>query len=258
MGYSSGTIGARRGRLGLLLPPLLMLAACGAGYTAVAQRQLDVQTRMSSSIFLDPLAATRRTVWIEVRNTSDKPGLDVDRSIRDLIMARGWRIVDDPQVAEVRLQAVVLQAGRNARTAAQSAFEGGFGSILVGAAAGGGAGYGVGSAGGNDVAWTLGGALAGAAVGGVADAFVQKVDYSVITDVQLSQRAGPGVIVTRVEDARLQQGSAGALSERSSESGDWRRYRTRVVSTAAQVNLDWPDAEPALTDGLSRSVAGLL
>ena len=40
-------------------------------------------------------------------------------------------------------------------------------------------------------------------------------------------------------------------------STDLRRYRTRVVSTAEQANLDWPDAAPQLVAGLSRSIGGI-
>ena len=38
---------------------------------------------------------------------------------------------------------------------------------------------------------------------------------------------------------------------------DRKRYRTRVVSTAERVNLDWPQSAPDLVDGMSRSIAGM-
>ncbi len=103
----------------------------------------------------------------------------------------------------------------------------------------------------------IGGALAGAAIATIADAFVQRVDYSVVTDVQLSERAPSGLVVTETERAGAGQGSGATRTQTSSRSTEWRRYRTRVVSTAERANLDWPEAAPQLAAGLSRSLAGL-
>ena len=43
----------------------------------------------------------------------------------------------------------------------------------------------------------------------------------------------------------------------SSQTTDAKRYRTRIVSTANQANLDWPQAEPELVAGLTRSIGGI-
>ena len=63
------------------LPPWsalgLALSGCAATSTAVAKRNLDVQTKMSDTIFLDPVTPDERTVYVDVRNTSDQPGLDI-------------------------------------------------------------------------------------------------------------------------------------------------------------------------------------
>jgi hypothetical protein len=237
----------------------LALSGCAAGSTAVAKRNLDVQTQMSDTIFLDPVAPGERTVYVDVRNTSDQPGLDIAPQVRPAVEARGYRVVDDPAAARFVLQANVLQAGRASLTAAEAASESGFGGTLLGGAAGGAAGYGLGRAGVgvNDVVAGIGGALAGAAIAGLADAYVQDTTYTIVTDVQVSERAPPGVAVSQSEQASLSQGTAGTITQSSSEAVDTRRYRTRVVSTANQVNLAWPDAEPQLVAGLSRSIGGI-
>jgi outer membrane lipoprotein SlyB len=234
------------------------LQGCAAASTAVAERRLDVQTRMTDTIFLEPApAGVERTVYVEVRNTSDKPDLDIAPLVREGVAARGLRVVDDPAAARYLLQANVLQAGRGARTAADLAYRKGFGSPVTGGIIGGAAGYGAGALGANDTLAVIGGALAGAAVATVADAFVQRVDYSVVTDVQLSERAPSGLVVTETERAGAGQGSGADRTQTSSRSTEWRRYRTRVVSTAERANLDWPEAAPQLAAGLSRSLAGL-
>jgi hypothetical protein len=236
---------------------LISLSGCAATGTAVAKRELDVQTRMSDTIFLDPAPPGDRTLFLEVKNTSDKPELDIERRIGRLLDGKGYKLVQDPTRARYLLQANVLQAGRSARTAAELAYKKGFGSPVSGAVVGGAVGYGAGSAGADDTLAILGGALIGAATATIADAYVQRVDYALITDIQVSERAPSGVIVTETERADLPVGTSGARTQTSSRTVGWKRYRTRIVSTAEQVNLDWPDAAPELVAGLSRSIVGI-
>ena len=234
------------------------LSGCAATTTAVAKRNLDVQTKMSESVFLDPVPPDERTVYVEVRNTSDRPDLDLATPIRQRIAANGYTLVDNPREATFILQANVLQAGRSSETATEAAYKGGFGGSLIGGAAGAAVGYGIGRAGGgNDILLGAAGALAGAAIEGISGAFVQDVNYSIITDVQISERAPAGEIVTQTTSADLKQGTSGSRTQTSSRTTDLQTQRTRIVSTANQVNLDWPDAAPQLVDGITRSVGGI-
>ncbi len=234
-----------------------LLAGCAATQTSIAKRELDVQTKMTDTVFLEPVNAERRTVFISVRNTSDKPDFMVEPAIRRQIESAGYRIVDDPDQAQFMLQANVLQAGRNSQTAADAAGEGGFGSAVSGAAIGAGTGFLLGKAGGSDVGLTIGGALLGAAIGTAADAYVQDVTYSVITDLRVSERARGGSVVSQSEQQTLGQGSGGAVTQSTSTLTDWKHYQTRIVATANQANLDWPDAAPFMVDGLTRSIGGI-
>ena len=236
----------------------LALTGCAATSTAVAKRNLDVQTKMSDTIFLDPVTPDERTVYVDVRNTSDQPALDVAPQVRQAVEARGYKVVDDPKAARFVLQANVLQAGRASETAAESAYNSGFGGTLLGGAAGGAAGYGLGKAGlgVNDAIGTVVGALAGAAISSVADAYVQDVTYTLVTDIQVSERV-PGTVISQSEQANLKQGTSGTVTQSSSDTTDARRYRTRIVSTANQANLDWYQAEPELVAGLTRSIGGI-
>ena len=54
-------------RLVTSLVGCLTLSACAATTTAISKSDLDVQTRMSDSIFLDPLPPARRTVFVQVK-----------------------------------------------------------------------------------------------------------------------------------------------------------------------------------------------
>ena len=243
-----------------LVAGVALLSGCAATSTAVAKRNLDVQTKMSDTIFLDPVPADERTVYLEVKNTSDKPDFDMTPQVRDAVGARGFRLVDDPRQANFILQVNVLQAGRSSPTAAEQAYNGGFGSTVLGGAAGGAVGYGVGAAG-VGVNNTLGliiGALLGSAISTISDSYVQDTTYTIVTDLQISERATSGVVVSQSEQANLKQGTGGTVTQSSSQTTDMKRYRTRIVSTAEKVNLDWPQAAPDLTAGMTRSIAGVL
>jgi len=244
--------------LGLLLAAGA-LGGCAATHTAVAKRNLDVQTRMTDTIFLDPLPPERRTVYVDLRNTSDKPDFDMMPYVREAIARRGYAVVDDPRRAHYVLQANVLQAGRSSETAADTAYGGGFGGPFWGGAAGAAVGYGLGQSGigVNDALGAVGGGLIGSAISTVADAFVQDTTYTIVADVQVSERAAGEAAVSQAETASLSQGSSGTISQSSSGTADVRRYRTRIVSTAEKANLDWPEAAPDLVAGMSRSIAGM-
>lgn len=241
----------------LPLALVALLAGCAATSTAISKRDLDVQTKMTDTVFLEPVSADRRTVYVSVRNTSDRPDFAVEPAIRQQIESAGYRIVDDPDEAQFMLQANVLQAGRNSETAAEAAGEGGFGSAISGAAVGAGSGYLLGQAGGSDVGLTIAGALLGAAIGTAADAYVQDVTYTVITDIRVSERARTGTVVSQSEQQTLDQGSGGTVTQASSTITDWKHYQTRIVATANQANVEWDDAAPSMVDGLTRSIGGI-
>lgn len=242
----------------LVLAGLLTLGGCAATHTAIAKRNLDVQTRMTDTVFLEPVPPEERTVYVEVKNTSDRPDLELELAVKDAIAAKGYRLVDDPRRARYWLQANVLQAGRSSDTAAERAYRGGFGGTLVGGGVGGAIGYGIGrGGGGNDALLAAGGALAGAAIEGISSAYVQDVTYSIVTDLQISERAPGGVVVSESEAGDLHQGQRTTRSQTSATTTDRKRYQTRVVSTANKVNLAWEEAAPRLVAGLTRSIAGV-
>ena len=229
------------------------MSGCGAVSTALKYKDLEVQTKMSDTIFTDPVPPAKRVVWIDLRNTSDQ---EIDlTTVRDLLQSKGFRVIEDPDRAEFHLQVNTLYVGKASQAAIDRAVAGGFGSAIAGAATGAAIG---GLAGGYRGAGT-GALVGGLVVGGaelIAGSLVKAVRYAVITDVQLSQRSA--VMVAQRQQARLRQGSSTVVSQDVSETSPWKRYRTRIVSTATQVNLDFADAKPVLTGGLIRSIVGLL
>jgi hypothetical protein len=240
---------------GLLLVGLL--GGCAATYTAIAKKDLDVQTKMSDAVFLDPVGPDKRSIFIQIRNTSDKPNFDIDMPVKTAIAARGYQVTDNPEQAHYKLLAQVLQVSKASPTAAEAAMRGGYGApilagattgALIGGAAGGWRGAGVGAA---------AGGLVGGVAATVADAAVKDVTYVVITDVQIAEKVRDGVLGRRNAQIDTSQGVGGRERQVFAEVTDEKRYRTRVVSTANKVNLSYEEAAPDLTQGLARALAGL-
>ncbi|HEX6142669.1 MAG TPA: complement resistance protein TraT [Geminicoccaceae bacterium] len=238
----------------LLLGVLVFsISGCAAASTAIGKRELAVETLMSSSIFLEPVRPDQRSIFVEVKNTSEHADFDLGAEVAANLAGKGYRIVDDPADARYLLQANVLQAGRSSDTAAEKTFGGGFGSAVFGGAIGAAAGRAATS----DVGAIIAGGLVGAAASVVADSFIQDVTYTVTADVQVSERANEGVIVTETLEQPLFQGGGEGRLIRSSETHDWKRYQTRIMSVANKANLEFEEAAPTMVEGLTRSIAGI-
>lgn len=231
----------------------LNLGGCAATQVAIAKRDLDVQTKMSATIFLDPVKTTDRTVFVQIRNTSDKQEFDVATEITQAVMAKGYRIVDDPDQAQFFLQANVLYVGKSSSTSSQTLLSGGYGAPLAGAITGMTA---VGALGGSGHAFATG-ALAGGLIETVSGSMVKDVYYSMVTDVQIKQRLPKGKQATVTSAHKLTQGTSGSENVNYQDSVDMRAYQTRIVSTANKMNLEFEEAAPPLRQGLVRSMSGL-
>jgi len=236
-----------------MLAMAILFSGCAATQTAISKRNLDVQTKMSATVFLDPVAPELQTVYVQIRNTSDKE-LDLDGAIASAVGSHGYRIVTNPNDAHYMLQASVLQVGKMDPSAAQAALAGGYGGALEGGAMG----VALAAASNNNNAASYGGfGLLGAVAGTIANAAVKDVTYTMITDLQISERAPKGVTVQQQTDTDMAQGTATRVTQQSASVSRWKRYRTRIVSTAEKVNLDFKDAQPELEHGLIRSISGI-
>ena len=211
---------------------------------------------MSDTIFLDPVSPKDRTIFIEVRNTSDRVNFDIKTPIKNLVAHDGYRVINDPEIAHYWLQANVRMVKKGTPEDAQSALANGYGGPLIGGTIGAGVGLAK-----DGKKGAVAGGLIGAGVGfvteAVAEALVTDVLYVAVTDVQVVERAREGVAIRTQAKQHFRRGQDGNQTQTYSEVGNRKKYRTRVVSTANQANLQYPDAAPLLTNGLTRAVANL-
>ncbi len=240
---------SRLARLAAIVGALALAAGCAATTASIRYKDLKVENKMSASIFLQPVAPAKRTVFVQVRNTSDKT-FNVKSEIESAVISHGYKIVQDPDKAQYMLQANILQVGLIDESALEKNKMSGFGGVLAGA--------GVGAVlGGSQAA---AGAAIGAAAAGVAEVItgnlVKVNTYSVVTDLQISERTGIGVSETFKSD--LKQGTGKTTNRQQvSTTGNWKQYQTRIVSSARKVDLTWPEAYPPLRNGIAQSIAGI-
>ncbi|MDK9693601.1 MAG: complement resistance protein TraT [Sulfurimonas sp.] len=225
------------------------LGGCSAMDTAISKKDLDVQTRMSETLFLEPVAQEKRIVYVEIKNTSDKE-VNVQPAIETALTNRGYKVTKDPKEATYMLQGNILKVGKSDLKESQSYVNSAFGGGVMGAAAG------YAATGSGRTGAALG--LAGAVVGIAADAMVKDNLYVMVTDLQIRERPLEGEVVTQTQKAYLDQGSS-TTTKQDIKGGkiEWKTYRTRIVSTANQVNLEFEEAKPALENALVRSISGV-
>jgi hypothetical protein len=235
---------------GVLLPGLLLgLGGCAATQVALEHKDLSVQTQMSATVFLNLESRAQKTVYLDIKNTSSAD-LAIEPLIKSRLEQAGYRMQADPLEAFYILQVNVLHVGTSDPSALYSSLRSGFGGPLAGGLAGAAIGATTSSPNGN-----LKGALIGSALELVVSSLVKNVTYSIITDIQITERSEEAV--TQHMQSNLPQGTVTQVTESSDSVSNHRKYRTRIVSSANQVNLKFAAALPSLEQQLARSIAGI-
>jgi len=260
----------------LLIIIIFVLQGCAAAKIAIEHKDLAISTRMSDSIFLELTDAVENTVYVDIKNTSDKE-LQVNEKIKAAIQSRGYKVVDDFKKAFFHLRGNILFVGKADPSAADSALANGFGGGLAGVAIG------------NEIGGTgamIGLGLAGAALEMITNALTKNVTFIIVTDLQISERSTD--IITQSIESKFTQGETNRLllpetqrsptafgmneqitnykehldkgtiiKQNSTVKTNRRKYRTRVVSKANQVNLEFHEAQEILEYNLAKSIAGI-
>ena len=83
----------------LTVSVMVLVCSCAATTTGLGKRNLEVQTRMTDTVFLEPVSPHDRTVLVQVRNTYERADFDIADVVKASIAARGYQIVDRPEEA---------------------------------------------------------------------------------------------------------------------------------------------------------------
>jgi len=237
----------------LALLSLALLAGCAATEVALEHKDLDVQTKMSATVFLDAEKRQTNTIYIEVKNTTDK-NVTIGPLLKQKVQANGYTLVATPRDAFYILQVNVLYVGKAAPSALHDSLYAGWGGPTAGLVAGSAIGAGAGGLNGSVYGGAIGGVLGGAGEL-IAGSLVKNVTYAMVTDVQIMEKTDE--VVHQNVQSQLTQGTGTTVMQTSESVRDRRKYQTRIVSTANKVNLKFEEAQPMLEDRLAASIAGI-
>jgi hypothetical protein len=235
-----------------LLVPILAFSGCASmsgttnsttSASGMSAGNMNLQTKMSSSIFLQPVSPSEKVVYVRATNTSSASGLRFKAVLEQALITRGYKITNDPKEAYFILMSNVLYLGKETRAyTAAGALAGGFGGALIGSRYG-------------DVGSTLVGGGIGALAGGLIGAMFQHKKYMMVVDIQLEQRQ-KGSYTTN--GTATSEGLGNTTTTYNAGVKNWAIYRDRVVATASAINLKFSSAEPALKTVVGREISNLL
>jgi len=259
------------------LAALLALGGCQAADAIINNSTLNVQTQMSETVFLDEVPRNLRTIYVAVRNTSDRPDVDFRVPLTQAIANRGYRVVDDPAQAHFMLRVNVLQVGPIKDQDRGSILSAKYGEPLLGGAAAGA----LASTFGAGTNASIGVGLGVAAGAYLANQLIKNVTYAVVTDIQLSERPRRGAVVNqRTSTVAAQANSSTTVSQGPSnrnsstvsvgvtnnsrvrsqdvfERADFKQYQIRSMAYAEKVNLQFDEAVPVLIQRLAGTLSNL-
>lgn len=204
------------------------LTGCAASRMMIRYGDLDTQTEMSESVFLELRSDLPQTVHIAEASTVGRE-ITIRPALDRQLTASGYTLVDDPneatyiiQINHLRLAEVELSADETVGDAIGAAFAAGATAALATSLLGA-----------SGAAGKIG--LAVGVLGFLFDAKTKHIAHTLTTDVLLTETVPAG-------------GAEGEL----------RYHETQIVSGASKVNLKLEEGLPAMKRGLSSALAGLL
>lgn len=250
----NGIVGKRSRLLLGMAAAGVLLAGCAATETMLSKKDLDVQTRTSTAIFVDPVARDKRTIYLDIKSGV----MEFDRrKFKQFVSEQftqfndnGYKIIDDPDAAQFQMVAYVLNLEKASPTAAEQALHQGYmgGAVVGGAVAG--------AAMTNSVKGAAAGGLLAGGTEFVSGALVKDVTYMLVCDIQIKEKAAAGVIVRKDTKIDTKVSDAGSSQQRVSEATNKKEYRTRIVTTANKANLKLEDAQDLMFQKTAYAMAG--
>ena len=229
-----------------------LLSGCSAVSTFVHHRNIESESKMSQSIFLEPIAKKDRSVYIQVTNTSGNDFSKFKPYLAKDLEEKGWTVVDDvDQPHHAMIQVNLLQFGKaQSEQAVWASLGNGFGSALTGGLAGVAAAYLT-----NSNAIGIGAGVGTGSVSWLANEMYSNVIYSAMTDVQISIESKGKV--KQVTHSNLSQGTQSQEQQTVETQSNWMKYRTRIGSVVQKANLDADEAMPPLAAQQAKEISGI-
>lgn len=253
-----------------LLPILLVII----GFSGCATTELQTQTKMTQSIFLDPVKKEQKTVFLSIKNTSGQDMSQLESKIAAKLSSKGYKIIDDPETAKYVLMTNVLFANNLKEANAASA---GINGAVVGGV------MGAINSGGNGNS-ALGAALIVGGVSAIAGKLTEDEIYRMVTDVvvrdrkdtkvyttintaqgqsSIGQESRSGFMNSFAGQIKSNDGAGGKLSDNTTNQKvqqietNYIEHKTRIFSEAVKMHLKLDEALPILIDKMAEQISGI-
>lgn len=240
-------------------------------FSGCATTELQTNAKMTQSIFVNPVAKSKRIIFVSSRNTSGK-NINLESSIINQLEAKGYKVIDDPEQATYVLMMNILYCDKKQENNAAA------GALAAGTAGAGVAAYNTRSAGS-----TVGVGLGAALIGGLVSKALEDTIYQMQVDILIREKAkgkvytSTGTVsgqanVTDSRKAGLMNAFGGAvrnsnatgelnsnMANNSSQSyeTDYIEHKTMLFAEATKMNLTLEEATPILEKQISNQIAGL-
>ncbi len=233
---------------------LFFLGGCAGLEVAMENSKVQVVSNLDNVPFFDSHPGQK--VFIDIKNFSNYKELDqINNLVIQKYQKRGFKIVNDPNMADWVVQAKIVNITKNDIPAREVKGVDSAGAAITGGGVGAMAG---GMLGGNsrDV-------LAGALIGGIlsgassltVDSWVKLGYLTIVTDIQVKERKR---VKVQTQITSTQKVGNVEQKYRMQGSTNWIKYRFQALTRAKKANLKWKDCRDAMVDEISRILASLL
>lgn len=251
-------------KLGMIVAIATTMLGCSAVTTAVKKQDLVVESYISHAVTLEPVSPDERVIYTRVKDVSgNQMRKEMQRIMEANLKNEGFVITRDPKKANLMLDATILRSNKSTSDDSNAylsqGYKGGAEGALTGAT--------VAAIAGGSGKTTAGAALAGAAVGFLADTLVDDVYYTFVMDIELRERPLEGDSITNTQRNKSASGFNGGHKQVSNKRGsnvvrgsnfNWIVHQTRIVTTANKMNLTIDEAIPAVQKRTANSLAEMM
>lgn len=249
----------------------LSLAVATLFFSGCATSELQTNAKMTQSVFINPVAKSKRLIFVSSKNTSGQK-IDLERNIVRELQTKGYTIVDDPEQATYILMMNVLYCDKKQEN-----------NTAGGALGAGAAGAGIAAYNGGGAGKTIGVGLGAALVGGLLAKATEDTIYQMQVDIMIREKANGKVYNSTavangqasVRDSNKSgfiNGFAGSLGNTEASGKlnsnmanataqqyetDYIEHKTMLFAEATRMNLTLPEATPILEQQIANQIAGL-
>ncbi|WP_108560836.1 complement resistance protein TraT [Arcobacter caeni] len=249
----------------------MSLIAATVLFSGCATTELQTSSTMTQSVFINPVAKSKRLIFVSSKNTSGQR-INLENTILNELQAKGYSIVEDPEQATYVLMMNVLYCNKKQENNTAG------GALAAGAVGAGVSGYNHGGAG-----QMVGVGLGAALVGGLIAKATEDTIFQMQVDIVIREKANGKVYTSSasangqasVNDsskAGFMNGFAGNIKNTDTSGKinsnmangtaqqyetDYIEHKTMLFAEATKMNLTLPEATPILEKQISSQIAGL-